>query len=212
MNNTVDYKEVLNRRMVRWSIVLTVLIALFWGVFWLIKGYVPESTDSLYLLPESVSSVQRGWDIVFGFPIGVTLAYLSVPDKPKISKPMYRIGLVLGLAIGALSIYLHRLGANDKIALAIVSLACCAYSMNTRHNIRVISGSDTKSRIGVRAGFFVAFGIWIAQSIAIGYSSFIFVLEFLVFYGVYILLFVDGPPYIWSAVKKAGQWLESSNI
>lgn len=95
--------ERLKTMLLRWSIGVAGLIALFWMIFYLTTGYVPTVTSirmgaSLWVLPKEIS---RWWDILFCLPFS-TLFVVSLPTVSKKRIIRFMVFLVAGLLIGEL--------------------------------------------------------------------------------------------------------------
>ncbi|MCD4704477.1 hypothetical protein K8R66_00165 [bacterium] len=100
-------KEDIKKMMMKWSIFSVVAIALFWLVWHLIKGSIPEVTEIrmteswLIQLPFTVS---YDWSILLGPIYFCAFAHLFTNDsfEKKFLVVMFIVGLLISLIIGLL--------------------------------------------------------------------------------------------------------------
>jgi len=90
------------KMIVRWSIVTTGLIALFWAIWYLVAGKVPVvasikvNLDWIYILPFGLS---RWWDILIG-PIWSVVGILLLTSQTLKEDEDLFVGLLFGLGFG----------------------------------------------------------------------------------------------------------------
>ena len=184
MDDSAFYRTVLGKRMIRWSLILTILIAFFWIGFRITKGYVPVTTDYLYIDIDTMPGISRWWDILLGTPLAILSAYLFTNSSVDSNKKIYQISVAMGLTIGLLSLYLDSLGAHDLATLSIVALSCFAVLLIFLFIFRSYKeiGLDAMAE-GMRTGLFTAVGATIPLVFQIGVGGLV-----LCFYLVIILV------------------------
>lgn len=95
-----------------WMLVTTVLIAVFWGIYWLTVGGVPRSeffqiTIGSWIIPIQPLSISRWWDILIGLIWAPLLVYCFQNKYVKPNEDFRRRLLVyLGFLIGSLFVAL----------------------------------------------------------------------------------------------------------
>jgi len=91
-----------NKMMLRWSVATATVIAVFWGIWYLINGSVPVvheikmAKDWVIVLPFGIS---RFWDVLIG-PVYSTAIILLFTNKSVKKDEDLVAGLAFGLAFG----------------------------------------------------------------------------------------------------------------
>jgi len=119
-------KITMKKRMFRWSLVSTGAIALFWLVFWAVKGYVPvvNSAPDDWLI-SYIPGISRWWDILIGPLWSIPLAGLSVLCSKKLdaeNNSDIAFSIVVGFVAGIIAgfVYGPVVGFNFSIVAGIV--------------------------------------------------------------------------------------------
>lgn len=109
----MDWKRT-KKLMWRWSLISAAFFALFWGVWYLIAGEVPELTQikwgkgNTYQLPFTIS---RWWDILFA-PIWANLIVVSTKKLSSAQRAEDVIPFFWGMLLSFYSIILSSISYN----------------------------------------------------------------------------------------------------
>ena len=183
----------------RWSLVSAALIALFWTVWYLVKGCVPESSliTSVHVWSINLSfSVSRWTDVLIGPMWSIILVYLLT--RKGVDSQKFIFGMLIctlyGIVISIMYIFHHDDNYHNMIAIGIGIMAFRAFS--SRYEL-LVSG--------------LSLGLGIALVAGIGYGL-LFDITFIIIFGIYVaalsVLMVISKwlfsPVMW---KKFGNWL-----
>ncbi|MEK7582095.1 MAG: hypothetical protein AAB488_02090, partial [Patescibacteria group bacterium] len=87
----------------RWSLVLTIAIAMFWAIWYAIAGDVPFFTE-IRLTPEIVwilpFAIARPWLDVIAMPVWAVIAAFLFGNKSSVFSGDLYVGLGFGLVFG----------------------------------------------------------------------------------------------------------------
>lgn len=161
--------------MCRWSLVTGVIIALFWGVWYLINGSVPTVTsvritpDWTIQLPFAIS---RWWDVLIG-PLWSVMLILILTNKRIWDNEDLKAGLVFGLVYGlafglafglALGLFVG-LAFGLFVGLALGPIAGLAFGL--------VSGLVSGLVAGLVAGLVFGLAYGLVYGLGFGLGSFV---------------------------------------
>jgi len=134
VNEIVNLKAIMRKRMFRWSLISGGAIALFWLIFYLRNGYVPVASEIPGWPIAYVPGIPRWWDVSIGPLWAIPLAYLSTPStkKPSGDGEAYTIfqiailAAMFGLTYSLLAGYLNNLTYGLATSIMNVSVLCLA--------------------------------------------------------------------------------------
>lgn len=161
-NDMTDHR--LNRIARRWSLLAAVFAALYWGVWYLVTGFVPAVTDIPIWLGQAVTlpfEVSRWWDVVAA-PIFVQAAvwlYRRVSDPWACSLGAVQ-SLVLGLAIG--------LVFGIATGLACATICYLAFGLVERRYEGVATALEYALAAGLTVGFVHGFVFGLVVALFVG--------------------------------------------
>lgn len=161
--------------MIRWSIITTGAIALFWGIWYLVAGSVPElaeikwDKETTYQLPFAIS---RWWDVMFAPIWTAIIVWAAMVLKSKTTKIHNLSGdLTLGLVVGLGGGLLMGLGlgptpADLKYSL-LMGLGVC---LCLGWGVCLGDGWGAGLISGLSFGLGVCLGIGLKYSLSVGLS------------------------------------------
>lgn len=157
-------KERKQKLLVRWSIVTSSLIALFWAIWFLVAGEVPIITgikmteNWTYILPFGIS---RWWDVLVG-PIFSTIVIFLVTRKSDEEDKDLSDGPVFGLVAGLSAILIVVVG----IAIVSGSSPELVTGLSAMLSGVMVFGMILGVLFGIREG--LAFGLRVVLRFALG--------------------------------------------